>query len=156
MLFLVALLLAIFVLPSPWGIVAVVGAAVLDIIEIGVGLWWSKRRKSTVGADTLVLAQCDLDDVRAVWASALTQERCGRALLALPELLLDCLVGLARHRLVFGDASLAILIHPDDPTPRTPCSPAPGGQPDDFGSLTGPELSAGAKDSDGYTRPTSR
>ena len=66
----------------------------------------------------------------AVWASALTQERCGRALLGLPERLLDCLVGLARHRLVFGDASLAILIHPDDPTPRTPCSPAPGGQPD--------------------------
>ncbi len=53
-LFLIALLLAIFVLPSPWGIVAVVGAAALDIIEIGVGLWWSKRRKATVGVDTLV------------------------------------------------------------------------------------------------------
>jgi membrane-bound serine protease (ClpP class) len=53
-LFLLALLLAIFVLPSPWGIVAVVGAAALDIIEIGVGLWWSKRRKSAVGAETLV------------------------------------------------------------------------------------------------------
>jgi hypothetical protein len=105
-----------------------------------------------VGADTLVLAQCGLDDVVAVWASALTQERCGRALLALPERLLDCLVGLARHRLVFGDASLAILIHPDDPTPRTPCSAAPEGSQ----TLKGPELSAGAKDSDGYARPTSR
>jgi len=83
-----------------------------------------------VGADTLVLAQSGLDDVMAVWASALTQERCRRALLGLPERLLDCLIGLARHRLVFGDASLAILIHHDDPTPRTPCSPAPGGQPD--------------------------
>jgi membrane-bound serine protease (ClpP class) len=53
-LFLVALLLAIFVLPSPWGIVAVVGAAVLDLAEIGVGLWWSKRRKAAVGGDALV------------------------------------------------------------------------------------------------------
>ena len=54
MLFLVALLLAIFVLPSPWGIVVVVGAAVLDLAEIGVGLWWSKRRKAAVGGDALV------------------------------------------------------------------------------------------------------
>jgi membrane-bound serine protease (ClpP class) len=53
-LFLVALLLAIFVLPSPWGIVVVVGAAVLDLAEIGVGLWWSKRRKAAVGGDALV------------------------------------------------------------------------------------------------------
>ena len=54
MLFLVALLLAIFVLPSPWGIVVVVGAAVLDLAEIGVGLWWSKRRTAAVGGDALV------------------------------------------------------------------------------------------------------
>jgi len=53
-LFLVALLLAIFVLPSTWGIVVVVGAAVLDLAEIGVGLWWSKRRKAAVGGDALV------------------------------------------------------------------------------------------------------
>ena len=42
MLFVIALLLAIFVLPSPWGIVAVVGAIVLDLVEIGVGLWWNR------------------------------------------------------------------------------------------------------------------
>jgi membrane-bound serine protease (ClpP class) len=53
-LFLVALVLAIFVLPSPWGIVVVVGAAVLDLAEIGVGLWWSKRPKAAVGGDALV------------------------------------------------------------------------------------------------------
>ena len=35
MLFLIALLLAIFVLPSPWGLVAVVIAALLDIAETG-------------------------------------------------------------------------------------------------------------------------
>ena len=54
MLFLIALLLAIFVLPSPWGIVAVVGAIVLDLIEVGVGLWWNRRRKATVGVESLV------------------------------------------------------------------------------------------------------
>ncbi len=54
MLFLIALVLAIVVLPSPWGVVAVVVAGVIDLTEIGVGLWWSKRRKAAVGGDALV------------------------------------------------------------------------------------------------------
>ena len=54
MLVLIAIALAIFVLPSPWGLVAVVVAAVVDIIETGLFIWWSKRRKATVGVDSLV------------------------------------------------------------------------------------------------------
>ena len=54
MLFLIALLLAIFVLPSPWGLVAVAIGAALDIAETCLFIWWSKRRKATVGVDSLV------------------------------------------------------------------------------------------------------
>ena len=53
-LFLIALALAIFVLPSPWGAVTVVIAGAIDLIEVGVGLWWTKRRKATVGVESLV------------------------------------------------------------------------------------------------------
>jgi len=53
-LFTIALLLAIFVLPSPWGLVAVVVGGVLDIAETGLFLWWSKRRRATVGVEALV------------------------------------------------------------------------------------------------------
>jgi membrane protein implicated in regulation of membrane protease activity len=53
-LFLIALLLAIFLLPSPWGLITVAVALVIDVLEITVGLWYSKRRRSTVGTDTLV------------------------------------------------------------------------------------------------------
>jgi membrane-bound serine protease (ClpP class) len=53
-LFVIALVLAILVLPSPWGIVAVVGAIVLDLVEVGVGLWWNRRRKATVGVELLI------------------------------------------------------------------------------------------------------
>jgi membrane protein implicated in regulation of membrane protease activity len=53
-LFLIALLLAIFLLPSPWGFVVVAVALVIDVVEISVGLWYSKRRRATVGTDTLV------------------------------------------------------------------------------------------------------
>lgn len=54
MLLLIGVLLAVFVLPSPWGLVAVVVAGVLDIAETGLFIWWSKRRKATVGVDSLV------------------------------------------------------------------------------------------------------
>jgi membrane-bound serine protease (ClpP class) len=50
----VAILLAVFVLPSPWGLVAVAVGAVLDIAETGLFLWWSKRRRAAVGLETLV------------------------------------------------------------------------------------------------------
>jgi membrane protein implicated in regulation of membrane protease activity len=53
-LFLIALLLAIFVLPSPWGLVAVIVGAALDIAETGLFIWWSKRRGAAVGVETLV------------------------------------------------------------------------------------------------------
>lgn len=50
----IALLLAVFVLPSPWGLVAVVAGAVFEIAETGLFLWWSKRRRASVGVETLV------------------------------------------------------------------------------------------------------
>jgi len=53
-LFLIALLLAIFVLPSPWGVITVVVALIIDLVEVGVGLWYSKRRKAKVGTSALV------------------------------------------------------------------------------------------------------
>jgi membrane protein implicated in regulation of membrane protease activity len=54
MLLLGAILLAIFVLPSPWGIIAVVAGGVFDITESVVLLKWSRRRKAPVGADALI------------------------------------------------------------------------------------------------------
>ena|SRR6266511_2384020 len=54
MLLLGGILLAIFVLPAPWGIAAIVGGGVADIAESLVLLRWSRRRKSVSGADALV------------------------------------------------------------------------------------------------------
>jgi membrane protein implicated in regulation of membrane protease activity len=53
-LLLFAVALAIFVLPSPWGLVAVLVAAVLEIAETGLFLWWSQRRGAAVGVEALV------------------------------------------------------------------------------------------------------
>jgi membrane-bound serine protease (ClpP class) len=53
-LFLIALLLALFVLPSPWGLLAVIVAGVIDIAETALFIWWSKRRRASVGVQALV------------------------------------------------------------------------------------------------------
>jgi membrane-bound serine protease (ClpP class) len=51
---LAAIVLAIFVLPQPWGLVAVAGAATIDVLQTVVFLRWSHRRGASVGAEALV------------------------------------------------------------------------------------------------------
>jgi membrane-bound serine protease (ClpP class) len=43
----VALVLAVFFLPSPWGVVVVIGAIGLEIVEISWGLKLARARSST-------------------------------------------------------------------------------------------------------------
>jgi membrane protein implicated in regulation of membrane protease activity len=50
----ISILLALFVLPSPWGLVAVAVGACLEIAETGLFLWWSQRRRAAVGVESLV------------------------------------------------------------------------------------------------------
>lgn len=54
MLLAIAILLALFVLPSPWGLVAVAVGATLEIAETGLFIWWSKRMRARVGVDSMV------------------------------------------------------------------------------------------------------
>jgi membrane protein implicated in regulation of membrane protease activity len=54
MLLLGGILLAVFVVPWPWGILAVLAGGLLDIGESFAFLRWSRRRKSPVGAEALV------------------------------------------------------------------------------------------------------
>jgi len=54
MLLLGGILLAIFVLPSPWGIVAVVAGGLIDVAESLALLRWSRRRRAATGVETLI------------------------------------------------------------------------------------------------------
>jgi membrane protein implicated in regulation of membrane protease activity len=49
----IAILLAYFVLPSPWGLVAVLCACVLEIFEVTWGLRLARKR-SSIGSHTLI------------------------------------------------------------------------------------------------------
>jgi len=50
----VALVLALFVLDAPWNWVAVGLGAAWELGETVLLIWWSKRRRSVVGAEALV------------------------------------------------------------------------------------------------------
>ena len=54
MLLLGGILLAIFVIPWPWGLAAVIGGGVLDVLESLALLRWSRRRRAVSGAEALV------------------------------------------------------------------------------------------------------
>ena len=54
MLLLAGILLAVFVVPWPWGIVTVVAGGLLDVGESLAFMKWSRRRKAVVGAEALV------------------------------------------------------------------------------------------------------
>jgi membrane-bound serine protease (ClpP class) len=49
-----AILLAVFVLPEEWALPVVLAAAVVEVAETLFWLWYSKRRRVQVGAETLV------------------------------------------------------------------------------------------------------
>jgi membrane-bound serine protease (ClpP class) len=63
--FVLAVLLAIFVLRSPWNWIAVGGAAVWEIVQLTGAIWWSQRRQARTGAEALagaeasVVSRCD-------------------------------------------------------------------------------------------------
>jgi membrane-bound serine protease (ClpP class) len=50
----VAILLALFVLPSPWGLVAIVAAGVVEIGETWFWIRFTRRRRSVTGAEGLI------------------------------------------------------------------------------------------------------
>ncbi|HEU0303741.1 MAG TPA: NfeD family protein [Gaiellaceae bacterium] len=50
----VALLLALFLLPSPWNVAVVAAAAVWELATALGGLWWSQRHAAKVGVETML------------------------------------------------------------------------------------------------------
>ena len=60
MLFVIALILAVFVVPSPWGLVLVGVAAVVEIGETFFWIWLSQRHRVKVGAETLIGARAEV------------------------------------------------------------------------------------------------
>jgi membrane protein implicated in regulation of membrane protease activity len=53
MLLLIAILASVFWLPAPWSYLAVAGAAVWEVVEVAGFIWYSRRRRATIGAEAL-------------------------------------------------------------------------------------------------------
>jgi membrane protein implicated in regulation of membrane protease activity len=50
----IAVLLAVFVTEGAWDWVVLITGVVFEVAETTFFVWWSKRRRATVGVDTLV------------------------------------------------------------------------------------------------------
>jgi membrane-bound serine protease (ClpP class) len=59
---LVAILLALFVVPAPWGVLLVVAGALVEVGEAYAFVRWSRRRRPAVGVEALVGATGTVDD----------------------------------------------------------------------------------------------
>ncbi len=55
-----AIFLAVFVLPHPWGVVAVAAGLAIEIGESAFWVWLSKRRRAQVGAEALLGAVAEV------------------------------------------------------------------------------------------------
>ena len=53
LLLLLALIAAVLWLPAPWSFITVIAAALVEIAEVAVFIWYSKRRRATTGAEAL-------------------------------------------------------------------------------------------------------
>jgi membrane-bound serine protease (ClpP class) len=78
-----AILLAVFVLPRPWGVVAVAVAAAIEVAEVFFWIWLSKRGRikagpeALIGARAVVLTPCEPDGQVRV-AGEIWQAHCER------------------------------------------------------------------------------
>jgi membrane protein implicated in regulation of membrane protease activity len=53
LLFVIALIAALLWLPTPWDYIAVIAAALVEVGEVALFVWYSKRRRATTGAEAL-------------------------------------------------------------------------------------------------------
>ena len=60
MLFVIAVLVALFVVPTPWGLVLVGVAAIVEIGESYIWMRISRRHRVKVGAETLIGSEADV------------------------------------------------------------------------------------------------
>ena len=61
-----AFLLAIFVVPSPWGIPLVAAGALIEVGESVFWYRWSRRRRAQAGAEAMLGAEAEVVDDRFV------------------------------------------------------------------------------------------
>jgi membrane protein implicated in regulation of membrane protease activity len=54
MLLVLAVVAAILLVPAPWNVVLVVGAAIFEGLEVWFFRWWTKRRRPVVGVEALI------------------------------------------------------------------------------------------------------
>jgi membrane-bound serine protease (ClpP class) len=51
---LIAILLAVFFLPTPWNVLALACGLFVEVGEVTLGIWYSRRRRAATGAEGMI------------------------------------------------------------------------------------------------------
>ncbi len=115
MILVLAILLALFVLDSPWSWIVLIAAALWEIAQLIGGIWWSQRRQARTGAEALagvaarVVGRCDPFGKVAV-RGEIWNARCEGG------------AEVGEHVRVRGLQGLTLLVERDQPTVKDPAS----------------------------------
>ena len=115
MAFIAAVVLAIFVLPSPWGLVAIILSGIYELGQTVLTIRWSQRRRAHVGAEALtgkaarVVERCAPRGKVAV-GGEIWNARC------------ECAAEVGETVYVRGIEGLTLLVERDPATVRAPAS----------------------------------
>jgi membrane protein implicated in regulation of membrane protease activity len=107
----VSILLALFILPSPWGLIVVICGALIEIVEITWGLKLARKR-STIGSHTLIGREAivvrELDPVGQVTIDGERwKARCATGAALNARVVIERIEGLTLEVRVYSDVSAA-------------------------------------------------
>ncbi len=107
----VSILLALFILPSPWGLIVVICGALIEIVEITWGLKLARKR-STIGSHTLIGREAivvrELDPVGQVTIDGERwKARCATGAALNARVVIEKIEGLTLEVRVYSDVSAA-------------------------------------------------
>ena len=107
----VSILLALFILPSPWGLIVVICGALIEIVEITWGLKLARKR-STLGSPTLIGREAivvrELDPVGQVTIDGERwKARCATGAALNARVVIEKIEGLTLEVRVYSDVSAA-------------------------------------------------
>lgn len=109
----IAVALAILVLPTPWNVVAVIAGATWELATLLGGAWWSQRRRVQVGVEALIGREVPVREACAPVGRVSVRGELWRARCPVP-------ISRGEHVRIVGIDGLTLVVAPVTPAPEGP------------------------------------
>ena len=109
----IAVALAILVLPTPWNVAAVIAGATWELATLLGGAWWSQRRRIQVGVEALIGREVPVRESCAPVGRVSVRGELWRARCPVPA-------GRGEHVRIVGIDGLTLVVEPVRPARADP------------------------------------